>query len=112
MPKGKKSKRKGNLWIKDILPEKNIFWKIKERKINWETNKTQSRQGNKNEGSLSPLPLLCKKMLKGVLQIKIKNMVNCKAEMYECIDITSKGKIDTNTVTLVIVICKLLFTLI
>ena len=36
-------------------------------------------------------------MLKGVLQIKIKNMVNCKVELYECIDLTSKGKLDTNT---------------
>ena len=92
----KKSKRKRNLWI-NILPEKIIFLRIKEK--NKLKDKTQSRQENKNEGSLSPLPLLCKKkkMLKGVLQIKIKNMVNCKAELYECIDLTSKGKIDTNT---------------
>ena len=75
---------------------KKYFLKNKGEK-NKLRDKTQSRQENKNEGSLSQLPLLCKKMLKGVLQIKIKNMVNCTAEMYECIDLTSKGKIDTNT---------------
>lgn len=96
MPKEKK-KRKRNYEIRTFYLKK--LFKNKREKSK-PKDKTQSRQENKNEGSLSLLPLLCKKkkkMLKGVLQIKIKHMVNRKAELYECIDLTSKGKIDTNT---------------
>lgn len=77
---------------------KNYFLKNKGEK-NKLRDKTKHKVGKKSKmkGVCHHYPCFAKKMLKGVLQIKIKDMVNCKTEMYECIDLTSKGKIDINT---------------